>query len=240
MIYLKPVGGLCNRMRAIESTINLCEKNNCNLTIFWVKDTDLNCSFKSLFLPIKNTKVNIKVKEFKGNFINHYLNKIKLLKSQKFSFIKFLIYHFKKYRHNVNLDLEIAMLLWKIKGENLVLDKELRIIYNKTELITHNIEKLDNIFIENTTKLLKRLIESNNKVFIESCYRISSLSDITIFRPSIKLNKIIIKVTENFDNTIGIHIRRSDHKEATKRSKTTFFIDKMNEYISNDINVRFF
>ena len=52
--------------------------------------------------------------------------------------------------------------------------------------------------------------------------------------------KIIIKVTENFDNTIGIHIRRSDHKEATKRSKTTFFIDKMNEYISNDINVRFF
>lgn len=240
MIYLKPVGGLCNRMRAIESTINLCEKNNCNLTIFWVKDKDLNCSFKSLFLPIQNTKVNITVKEFKCDFINNYLNKIKLFKSQKFSFFKFLIYHFKKYRHNINLDLETAMLLWKIKVKNLVLDKDLRVIYNNTELITHNIEKLDNIFIKNTIKLFKRLFESKHKVFIESCYRISSLSDITIFRPNIKLNETINKVTENFVNTIGIHIRRSDHKEATKRSKTSYFIGKMNEYIKNDKNVKFF
>jgi hypothetical protein len=240
MIYLMPSSGLCNRMRSIESTLNLCEKYNKDLTILWIKNQYLNCDFQSLFLPIQNSKVTIKIQEFENNFIKHYLNKIQKIKNQKFSILKYFIYHFKNYRHKINLDFKTTLLLWKIEPNHLILNKELRLVYNKTQLITSNIEKLDNVFIENTNVLFKRLFTSSNNVFIESCYRISPLNNINIFKPENNLNKIIRLVTQNFNNTIGIHIRRSDHKESTKRSKTSYFTDKMDEYISQNNNVNFF
>lgn len=240
MIYLKPSAGLCNRMRSIESALNLCEKYNKDLTILWVKSQSLNCDFHALFLPFKGTKVNVQIKEFDNSFINHYINKIKLLKNQKFGFFKYLIYHCKKYRHKINLDFKTTLLLWKIDIKNVILDKELRATYNSTQLVTSNINDLDNKFIQNTSLLFKKLFSSPEKVFIESCYRISSLNDITIFRPEEKLKKIITSVTEQFENTIGIHIRRSDHEEAIKISKTSYFIKKMQEYVTNDSSVKFF
>jgi hypothetical protein len=240
MIYLKPSAGLCNRMRSIESTLNLCEKYNKDLTIFWVKNQNLNCDFHSLFLPIQNAKVNIKIQEFEDNFISHYLNKIKLLKSQRFSFLKYIVYHLKKYRHKINLNFKTAILLWKIDLDSVVLDKELRVVYNKTQLITSNIDELDNSFIKTTKPLFKRLFTNSNKVFIESCYRISPLKSINYFKLDGKINETVNKVTENFKNTIGIHIRRSDHEESIKKSKTSDFINMMNRFIAEDEQVSFF
>ncbi len=71
MIYLKPIGGLCNRMRAIDSMISLCEKHNKNLTIIWLKSKDLNCNFDEIFLPINHD--NIKVIVIQNQFIYNIL-----------------------------------------------------------------------------------------------------------------------------------------------------------------------
>ena len=54
MITLVPTGGLCNRMRAIDSAVALCEKINRKLRIIWYMYEGLNCSFFELFQPINN------------------------------------------------------------------------------------------------------------------------------------------------------------------------------------------
>jgi hypothetical protein len=50
MITLFPVGGLCNRIRSIDSGMILCRRINRPLRIIWQRDeTDLNCKFSDLF-----------------------------------------------------------------------------------------------------------------------------------------------------------------------------------------------
>jgi hypothetical protein len=57
MITLVPVGGLANRMRAIDSAIALAREINSELRIVWFKDQGLNCRFDELFqrLPLDNS-----------------------------------------------------------------------------------------------------------------------------------------------------------------------------------------
>ncbi|MFK7806826.1 MAG: hypothetical protein AB8F74_03400 [Saprospiraceae bacterium] len=53
MIVLRPVGGLCNRILAIASAINLSKDAGRPLKIIWERDPMLNCKFEDLFLPLQ-------------------------------------------------------------------------------------------------------------------------------------------------------------------------------------------
>lgn len=48
-IILYPIGGLANRMRAVDSAYNLSIDNGSKLTVFWIKDKGLNCKYSSIF-----------------------------------------------------------------------------------------------------------------------------------------------------------------------------------------------
>jgi len=50
-LIILPIGGLANRMRAIDSAYNLSTSNE-NLSVWWMKDQGLNCEFTSIFKPI--------------------------------------------------------------------------------------------------------------------------------------------------------------------------------------------
>ena len=58
-ILLVPVGGLANRMKAIDSAIKLSRKTNSELHIIWFKDRGLNCRFDQLFEPIDLPNVKV-------------------------------------------------------------------------------------------------------------------------------------------------------------------------------------
>ena len=58
-ILLVPVGGLANRMKAIDSAIKLSRKANSELHIIWFKDRGLNCRFDQLFEPIDLPNVKV-------------------------------------------------------------------------------------------------------------------------------------------------------------------------------------
>ncbi|GHU70366.1 hypothetical protein FACS1894184_15730 [Clostridia bacterium] len=51
MVLIEPVGGLCNRMRAIASLNGLMKqlKIDRTFTVIWKKNSDLNCLFNALF-----------------------------------------------------------------------------------------------------------------------------------------------------------------------------------------------
>ena len=60
MITFVPVGGLANRMRAIDSAIALAQDTHHDLRIIWFKDQGLNCRFCDLFQPIPLLGVTVK------------------------------------------------------------------------------------------------------------------------------------------------------------------------------------
>lgn len=49
MLIIQPIGGLCNRMRAINSALQLSKLRGDKLTILWFKNSELNCDLKALF-----------------------------------------------------------------------------------------------------------------------------------------------------------------------------------------------
>ncbi len=59
MIMLKPVGGLCNRLRAISTMISLCEDIQQDLRICWINNDELNSEFHDLFLPIHSKTIKV-------------------------------------------------------------------------------------------------------------------------------------------------------------------------------------
>lgn len=86
-----------------------------------------------------------------------------------------------------------------------------------------------------------------DKVYIRACAPLSpcqlsatiKVSD--IFRPKPDIIEKIKKVTENFgDNIIGIHIRRTDHVNASNQSPMELFYKMMDEEIQNDNSVKFY
>ena len=69
-ITLVPVGGLANRMRAIESGISLSHKTKSELIIIWFKDWGLNCTFHELFEKICDPAVKIREATWKDKLLN--------------------------------------------------------------------------------------------------------------------------------------------------------------------------
>jgi hypothetical protein len=57
MIDLVPTGGLCNRMRAIDSALALHQRRSDHLRVFWRVGAELNCSFHDLFQPIEGMEL---------------------------------------------------------------------------------------------------------------------------------------------------------------------------------------
>ena len=58
-ITLLPHGGLCNRITAICSALQLARLTDSSLRIVWEKDSGLNCRYDRLFLPIDKPNVEM-------------------------------------------------------------------------------------------------------------------------------------------------------------------------------------
>ena len=57
MIIIQPSGGLCNRMRVINSGWKLARERHDQLKVLWNCNAELNCPFESLFQPVKEFKI---------------------------------------------------------------------------------------------------------------------------------------------------------------------------------------
>lgn len=58
-IKIIPTGGLCNRLRAIATTIAIAKHYNCSLSIYWNNNRGLKANFADLFEPIHIEKVHL-------------------------------------------------------------------------------------------------------------------------------------------------------------------------------------
>lgn len=58
MIIIQPSGGLCNRMRVINSSLELAKRKNTKLLVLWYCADELNAPFESLFQPTEEFQVS--------------------------------------------------------------------------------------------------------------------------------------------------------------------------------------
>jgi len=94
----------------------------------------------------------------------------------------------------------------------------------------------------NKLNLEERIIESKN-VFMATCQELNyvDLQDYQLFVPKTELLQKINSISKDFAcNTIGIHIRSTDHEVSMKNSPFRIFVKKMEEQIVFDPTVRFF
>lgn len=57
MLIIQPSGGLCNRMRVINSAYQLAKLRNEPLVVLWYNCKELNCPFEDLFQPVSEIKI---------------------------------------------------------------------------------------------------------------------------------------------------------------------------------------
>ena len=57
MLIIQPSGGLCNRMRVINSAWELAKRRKEKLIVLWYLCPELNCSFESIFEPVEEIQI---------------------------------------------------------------------------------------------------------------------------------------------------------------------------------------
>ncbi len=116
--------------------------------------------------------------------------------------------------------------------------------------VLRGIQKLyyDEVFDEFNARYLEKnhikKIKRSKNTFINSCYEFietKSKDYRDIFEPVDSLKKEIERSTDRIgQNTIGVHIRRSDHKKAVKGSPEKEFVKVMNREVNVNDKVNFY
>lgn len=193
MITIEPYGGLCNRLRFIDSARVLCRTINRPLTVQWMISPDLSCEYEKLFVPQPDITVVQKTSYGQPHtalgrqirFIGQYLQ-------------------------------------CRLRYRKVLFQSELR------RQIAAGCDFTD----------LKRY----PSVYLAGCDR--------FFRPQRRflplaaaepIEQAVKRVAAAFaSNTIGVHIRRTDHSTVTAYSPQDFFIRAMQRQIDADSQVQFF
>lgn len=75
-------------------------------------------------------------------------------------------------------------------------------------------------------------------LLIQTCENITDSKDFSMFIPSQEVVKLLDKRVDN--NTVGVHIRRTDSVNSIKFSPTSLFIEKLQEEVNANQDVRFY
>lgn len=188
-----PYGGLANRIRAIDSAINIRKDNFCKVHVYWHQDSTCRCKFSDIFEPMD--LVTDLTTEWIFNLLMRILAKgRKGVLSLPFRFLSItrVFRYFPK--EDINAQYEFATPNGK------------RYLFVMMETWEYFYEK--------------------DKVNTD-CLKINA-------------NKTLDNLLTHIgDKTVGVHIRRADHKLSIQNSPLELFEDAMTKELSNDPDTNF-
>jgi len=187
MLMIEPMGGLCNRLRTIDSAVALGQDIELPVRVSWHINTRVGSSFSELFeIPQEIYRLE--------EFTEGYL-KLK--------------------RVNICRALDVR------RPRSYCLRKDIR-------------KLLDQDFDFRQFRRRKRLHFKTLDRFFRP-YGIKRL-----FRPLPAIQQVIDSQCSDFENCVGVHIRRTDHRISMKYSPTPMFLDRMkNELEQTDCKTFF-
>ncbi|WP_375560778.1 hypothetical protein ACE193_24300 [Bernardetia sp. OM2101] len=223
-IVVQPTGGLCNRLRAIESVLNLLKTTDKTdyITVVWENNHELGASYKSLFQPNNKIKV-IETQPFTGkNMLNplHIANVWNVISPTE---------------ENYQKSSKFRQILGKEKGFDKIIyqDEMFKLINNNfdfNELKTHTSLYIVSCFDFEIDYAHKYSMNAETMNIPFSNFVVHS-----------SIQNKISQITKDFSSlTIGLHIRRTDHAGAIEKSPLSLFIEKMNEEIALNEETNFF
>lgn len=221
------MGGLCNRMRAIDGFLTYATENKRPLTIIWINNNKLNCSFQDIFDPLNINHVTFLELNPDVSFSDRV--KVNLL-----NFVEQAIFPFAR---RVLLGLALGNFHFRKTKVN----PEWAGIYNSNEFAaTQSMRETEAFFYQNTRNVLDRLL-TEDPVYISSCYRLFKSSDrYKRFVPTKSIREQISGITSKFSNTVGLHIRAHNHPYASKYSTAEKFEDAITGLLKQDPYLTFF
>ena len=249
MIYLKPVGGLCNRMRSIESMVSWCKKYERDLTVLWVKDNSLNCPFVELFEMPKFPQFKFKIIDCPVGYPELYIKNFEIINNgvqNKSIWNSYLVRKIKNSFKGRNLTPQLAAIkgvIQKMKSSSVLTNYDLGQLYaSDTYGRETSAREIDNDFIKIISPKIKKLFELQLPVFISSCYRFHLLQgSYEDFNPLPSIKKSMEKTLAQFnEDTLGLHIRRSDHRASKTVSTTDKFIETIDAELLQNPSTNFF
>lgn len=223
-MFLKPIGGLANRMRAIESCLMIAKQNQIPLVVLWEKNEGLNCPFEQVFT---------KPTEFELRELSSPLQKI--------------LYHSKPISEDKNPIIKLSKRL-AIQYLKVVTGVECFVYH--TELAQQmepilekdphlSLTRFDEEMYVQSKSVVAQLSTASS--YITNCYRISKLnSNYSMFNPLDSIKEQIQKTSSKFSNTIGLHIRRTDHVKSIQSSGLEKFEKVIEDHIEKDETTTFF
>jgi len=125
-----------------------------------------------------------------------------------------------------------------LKGRDIYLNKAFKwIVFD--EVLYHRQLRNESNTAAFTNEELQKKLKYKKSVFLESDFSFFS-SDTNYLYPTNELKEIIEKNTRDFNNTIGLHIRRTDHFPAIEKSPLSAFIESVKREIATDPDVSFY
>lgn len=187
MLMIEPMGGLCNRLRAIDSAVALGKDIDLPVRLLWHINTRIGSSFSGLFqLP----QEIYGLEEFTDGYLK--LNRINICRALDVR---------RPRSYCLRKDIK------KLLGQ----DFDFRQFSGRRRL---HFKTLDRFF---RPYGIKRL-----------------------FKPLPAIQQVIDSRCADFENCVGVHIRRTDHRISMKYSPTSMFVDRMkNELRDTDCNMFF-
>ena len=192
----------------------------------------MNCDFQDLFEIPDGDGIEIKFINVPSGFPEKYFPRPKNIIKNTIKG-RFLNKSLKVLRNEI-LSLQDSRIL----GEK-YLDDKYNLILNEKD---RPVSQIDRLFYESIAEDLKNIFNVNGDFgYINSCYRFvpieNSYGD---FRPKIDLLARIEGTTSKFNQTIGLHIRRSDHEMSKKMSTTDLFLNVIEKELQVNSKSTFF
>lgn len=192
-LVIKPTSGLCNRLRALNSAIELSKKSQSQLDMIWELNPDCNCRFEDLFEPIAGI-ANIK------NITDSYW-------ARKMGRLSKIFYSF---------------------------NKSCRFIDQEESAIFHGLAKENPELVIDEIHGFRKVVVYSGRPFYDD----ENTTGFSLFLPTENIRRIIEQYRD--ENSIGVHIRRTDHAIAKEKSPDELFINQMQHELELDSTVRFF
>lgn len=223
-IVVQPTGGLCNRLRAINSVLDLLKTTNKTnyITVIWENNHELGASYKSIFKPNDKIKI-IETLPFSGKNMFNPLNMMKVWNTIPIT------------KTNYQKSYKFRQILGRENGFDKIIyqDEMFELVKNKFDF--NELKNYDSLYIASCFDFE---IDYFDKYSMEQETMNFPFSS---FIPHASIKDKINQISKEFSSfTIGLHIRRTDHAGAIEHSPLSLFIDKMNEEIDLNEQTNFF
>jgi hypothetical protein len=222
-IYLKPVGGLCNRIRAIDSLLSIAADSNKRLVVVWEKNNSLNCAYNDLFQPTNQFDL-IETQQPFGGVFRYFPS------TRPGGFLKRTLFGITKLKIGADSTTFFDDLSNKLEPLRPTTPDKYR---NVSEFDSHTFDVFSPIVSE---------LKQRTNPFLSTCWRmIDGPTYGENFQPATEIADEVARLTEPFtDSTYGIHIRGTDAVTAKQYSSLQAFEDQMQQIVDDDSNASFF